>query len=207
MSKGKCHIQRIERTRYGCGILSTCCTPVWPVAAEPVGQLPEEIVKSIEPIQDFVSISATVAAVPRHRRAPQPVNLTVKFSGGVSASWQKSLEDVGQAAKNVWQQLSEVCYFTWRPCRPNRLSRPTSTTGRLHCVRNRPCTRALKNLLAMQLLESDSLTESTTKATATRCRYICGLSHLTSRLLPYSCLCISALHFPVRPCILLQVLP
>lgn len=84
-----------------------CCLTMT-VAAEPVGQLPEEIVKAIEPIQDFVSVSATVAAAPRHKRAPQPINLTIKFSGGVSASWQRSLEDVSQAATNVWQQLSEV---------------------------------------------------------------------------------------------------
>lgn len=78
------------------------------VAADPVGQLPEELVEAVDPILDFVSISAVVAAPPRHKRAPQAVHLTVKFSGGQSASWQRSLEDVSKAATHVWQQLSEV---------------------------------------------------------------------------------------------------
>lgn len=145
--------------------------------------------KSIEPIQDFVFISATVAAVPRHRRAPQPINLTVKFSGGVSASWQRSLEEVRQAATNVWQQLSEVSCFTLGPCQPPWLFRLASNTGLLHGLRNRPCRWAWQHLLAFQLHESDNLINPRMKAT--RCRNVCGTHHLRPDPTPYSCLCVS----------------
>jgi hypothetical protein len=84
--------------------------------ADPVGQLPEELWNALQPILDFVSISAAVAGPPRTSRSPLPITLRIHFTAGQSASWQRSLEDVSKVAVGVYEQLSEVPPTFAPPC-------------------------------------------------------------------------------------------
>ena len=78
------------------------------MTVEPHGQLPEEIWSTMQPILEFVSITATVSSRPKRATSPLPVTLKIQFTAGRSASWQQTLEDVCKAATNVRQQFSEV---------------------------------------------------------------------------------------------------
>lgn len=72
----------------------------------------------MQPILDFVSITATVVSRPKRATSPLPVTLAIQFTAGQSASWQHTLEDVCKAATNVRQQYSEVLYQDIHTCVP-----------------------------------------------------------------------------------------
>lgn len=79
--------------------------------AEPLGQLPEEIWKSLQPLMDFVAVTATVSSKPKRVTSPLPITLSVKFTAGKSHFWQQALEDVCKASNSVRQHFSEVCFI------------------------------------------------------------------------------------------------